>query len=1072
MPPLYFQPAEFFDYVLSDKWTGATSLRVVGGELLALLLAAITDLEVYRKINPHELRANLNSRRLCQSRDDEAPEMVYEKLDVELIYYEKAEMSNLPLEIVEQRDPLASPKTQVLPREVVHLPYVYTKHKVNKYQQLCPEENIQPKDVIAKLEEELNVAKEKRALAIASALANEKLMLSKDSKKTALAKSVEPTKDLKSNQDSSGPPGTYNETIDYIADDPNLVRTEFKKPKSKLKLDTKSTSVLEPMSTQPSKPLTPIASFSAMEGASLEELQRDDSEHSLESYSASIEGIQQEDSESNWEMLNLTRRELYVSGLYEGRESNFVSCEEKLKARGRIRKKIQMEKEKEIFEDMLAKAKTDLTKNFKSLSLKREFQKSMQPKSLKFRPDVHRQEWSDFLREHEDCEMQMAKKSDFEEQVLKRLQTQVVRPKCEDIKSDSKVNKSKVDKGKGFKKTEDESEKVKRDENVNHLDVQFNCSEERHPWNYRPKVNEESTVWNINDWKNILPLLTSWRVHLDYGVPFYGLHNTAFQARRLHNVYLSKSEKVKSDTDSKKGLWNQGTVRFKKRTKTFSHSRRRRFKSLNRKSTAVTCPRIVNGQLNETEQKPTRHKEFSTLGRNQNNNMQNEEEITPGSITVSQSSLGELTQSVLEEKRSSASRRDPGDIGSEALHSETASEARLKGWSAQELPPLRLTISSQLKLYNFDCSCPECTSQAAFLDAFKIDPHFEPVNGYPLTLGQLRKDFKFLAYKDCKPSLNLGEEMKCDAFRRLGTKDVADRLLSMINKFVIRKEILSTSLGQTFVTVTFTRPNVILGMTSYLADILASGYLDVVSSADIPASGYLNVVSSADILASGYLDVVSSADIPASGYLNVVSSADIPASGYLDVVSSADILASGYLNVVSSADILASGYLDVVSSADILASGYLDVVSSADILASGYLDVVSSADIPASGYLNVVSSADILASGYLDVVSSADILASGYLDVVSSADIPASGYLNVVSSADILASGYLDVVSSADILASGYLDVVSSADILASGYLDVVSSADIPASGYLNVVSSADILASGYLNVVSSADEV
>ncbi|KAK0060172.1 interferon-induced helicase C domain-containing protein 1-like isoform X2, partial [Biomphalaria pfeifferi] len=115
---------EFFDYVLSDMWTGATSLRVVGGELLALLLAAITDLEVYRKINPHELRANLNSRRLCQSRDDEASEMVYEKLGVELIYYEKAEISNLPLEIVEQRDPLASPKTQVLPREVVHLPSV------------------------------------------------------------------------------------------------------------------------------------------------------------------------------------------------------------------------------------------------------------------------------------------------------------------------------------------------------------------------------------------------------------------------------------------------------------------------------------------------------------------------------------------------------------------------------------------------------------------------------------------------------------------------------------------------------------------------------------------------------------------------------------------------------------------------------------------------------------------------------------------------------------------------------------------------------------------------------------
>ncbi|KAH9524738.1 hypothetical protein Btru_027655 [Bulinus truncatus] len=853
MPPLYFQPKDFFDYIHGNKWKGATSLRLVGGELLALTLAALTDLEVHRMISPHEVRANLNSRQrhlyvIVQ-------QMTYEKMVVQLIYFDKGDMSNLPVKIVGHGDPLESPITVVVPKQILNLPYAFMKHKVGSLQ-LCPEENVKPKEVIARLEEELVLAKERRAAAaVASAMAGDK-SYAKDAKKAG-AKPAEVMRESKNNQD----PGTMGlsvvstDAVEYIADDPNLVVSEMKKSKSKPRLDTKTTSgtgvvtevtdIVSRSAFIASSMPTPTAAESA-EGSPTEM----STAHTVESISAvrSADATQSEETESLYETLNLTRNELYVAGLYESRRDNSIPCYEKLKVRSNTRAQLQIEKERQIFNELRARAKLELTKPFKHLACKRRTRRRNKEDNFK----AIETEWDIFLKDHEDCEMNVFKKSIFEEGVLNRLQNYIAKAKTDEMKVETKVTKGRGDRSKaGSKKVDEDPDKTKKDENVNHLDFQFNCSGVLSPRRlpFDTSAGNSKTRLSLDNWKNgILPLLAFWRQNLDKGVELFAYED---DLRPLHfrNVYFTDNEKGTSSSLPRVNQVTRKTANarsensdilknlpFRSSDNLIHDGAGMQWEKPDLNAPGRVCLKNSSAIHPKLMTKHRRNKN----NKNKNNNMQNEDDKPvqiEGSV-VSQASVNSQIFSITSDQSKSASnvqenvtatdtdtyeeRRPPPPPGStpileedEGQGSEFTNDLERRNVRAQQLQPLKPSVSEQIRLHSFSCSCPECSSQESLLNDLRPDQNFEPVNGYPLVLGRLRRDFRCLAYRDFQPSKDLQERMKFSVFNRMGINDVSAQLLDMINDIVIRKEILSTSLGQTFVTVTFTRPNVILGMTSY-----------------------------------------------------------------------------------------------------------------------------------------------------------------------------------------------------------------------------------------------------------------
>ncbi|BFY98847.1 hypothetical protein BsWGS_01886 [Bradybaena similaris] len=71
--PELFTVNEFFNYVWSDNWSEEIYLRVVGGNLLKMLLTALYDLEQRQKLNSHIIHANLNNIRKYTTKEDLAP---------------------------------------------------------------------------------------------------------------------------------------------------------------------------------------------------------------------------------------------------------------------------------------------------------------------------------------------------------------------------------------------------------------------------------------------------------------------------------------------------------------------------------------------------------------------------------------------------------------------------------------------------------------------------------------------------------------------------------------------------------------------------------------------------------------------------------------------------------------------------------------------------------------------------------------------------------------------------------------------------------------------------------------
>lgn len=62
-------PDEFFNYLWSDDWDEDTCLRVVGGELLDLLLMSLYELEKNQQLNSHVVYANLNNRQKTDAKN-------------------------------------------------------------------------------------------------------------------------------------------------------------------------------------------------------------------------------------------------------------------------------------------------------------------------------------------------------------------------------------------------------------------------------------------------------------------------------------------------------------------------------------------------------------------------------------------------------------------------------------------------------------------------------------------------------------------------------------------------------------------------------------------------------------------------------------------------------------------------------------------------------------------------------------------------------------------------------------------------------------------------------------------
>lgn len=179
-----------------------------------------------------------------------------------------------------------------------------------------------------------------------------------------------------------------------------------------------------------------------------------------------------------------------------------------------------------------------------------------------------------------------------------------------------------------------------------------------------------------------------------------------------------------------------------------------------------------------------------------------------------------LSNTVLEPRESTALEESPilvspGDM--ETAPEEQAKpeegEGGFEGEDSEESFGLLMTeselLEQDLQSYQGTCSCDECEGQYALL------AHLKPTNttltdiyGCPPILGHLRRDFRFLKTDRESVKERLDESGRVKLPERppvLDATQVADRLLELMDDVMIRKEVLCSSRGFTYTTVTFTK---------------------------------------------------------------------------------------------------------------------------------------------------------------------------------------------------------------------------------------------------------------------------
>ncbi|CAL1530074.1 unnamed protein product, partial [Lymnaea stagnalis] len=360
--------------------------------------------------------ANLNSRRPGAGQGSKDGKWIYEKMVVELIYYDKAVSSNIPYIIEEVADPMATPNLIPVPLDLKPEPYVHLKHPVNAVR-FHPEENLNLRD---------NFARNERLSSVDGSD-----IISNKTAKPALASQ----------------PAAFTETTDWIAENPffgvpipdeTAVKLPVPTPTEVKHVKAIDSFVAEPYYSPPIISPMIISSTSPKDIFSTDDISFNPSGDSYSLLnSADLNTV--ETQEPVLKSLNLSRNELYVTGLYDMRPENRVSTEEKLRKRKQLRHKKQIDKEVAVFESLQEKSKHDLTRSFKSLTtLKKKLISGPQKRMLVSKTMVSPKQnldaanWRRYQKEHEECEMESALKNVLQEGILARLKTLAARPKIED----------------------------------------------------------------------------------------------------------------------------------------------------------------------------------------------------------------------------------------------------------------------------------------------------------------------------------------------------------------------------------------------------------------------------------------------------------------------------------------------------------------------------------------------------------------------------------------------------------------------------------------------------------------
>lgn len=733
---------------------------------------------------------------------------------MEIVFYEKCDKSNIPYIIPEDDQSSDQLQPSPIPRDTLRSPYALKEHKMN-YIRLPASEDINEQKNIEKLQDEL--------------LALKYPTLEASVNGTEKPKAAGPKKE-------SAPflENLFSDNIELIADDPFLVREHDDSAKV-VQDETQGNTVL-PRPRESQTQQTSTHKFAAFD---MEDEQRtilttphetqisseSPKEQSIgdirsdapyvESSSSSdgvyvvvesVSDIMSEPEEFFMKRLNLSRNEMYVTGLYNPREDNAVSFEEKLHKVKQLRLKERSNKEKRIFTELKEKTPFDLSDRFKTLGAKKEISKRRSSSVLRI-PDTVKiskvsesaqdYSWNEYTKDQENIELDSALINGLETGILRRLAAYIESDRVE-VKDDSDV-KAKTGKNKSKNNPADADVYARRSELVHEalrssktqlFSKNFNINATKKTLSRKSSTLKLPAIQNNNrelpDRKKgrdksptLLPLLTNSNHQRPNSHRSPGREKDQAWNIRMKNNNTDRASSDENEHKQKTRKDNENNSRVSENTlkispsKTADVSQAVKFHDINHKRIRRKSVRLhLNKNQNRSADTP------STL----------EDNSTKRSVDddTKKKSFGDETK------------RQSGDVSasSDTTRMDTDEEENVDKKSSCS------SYSMMLKLRSFECRCLEC---ADLEDSVEHDDEDYRKVDYPPILGRLRQDFSFLRCKNYIPKGALTFPNRLSRTSQISHNEVCDIILMMMNTVMIRKEILTSSLGYSYITITFTK---------------------------------------------------------------------------------------------------------------------------------------------------------------------------------------------------------------------------------------------------------------------------
>lgn len=721
-------------------------------------------------------------------------QFVYEKMNVEIVFYEKSDVSNIPF-VIQENGNSDTNLQEPLQRDVARCPYALQRHVIDNVR-LPAFEDMDIKSTIQTLESEL----------------------------LELKKAESPPKDLAS---QGRLPEKVTEKVEWIAEDPYLVPLnlhEATRRPSEANRQPSGNSLLSMTKTRPQKRgrvvsetlntvasqaevelLNEIASFVSkhfsvhelekgenVEAAAEGEEEEEDNdirtdESSVGSYvviSTPTEFMKENEEVKTLRKLNLTRNELYASGLYSPRQENACRLEKKLQPKKQIRFTRRKAKENEVFKKLRESLPFDIAERFQCLSASkininkkpRVSQSSKKGKTPKQSLRASLSLWEAYSQDQEDMEMDSALINEAERAILNRMLAPKVELEPEirgrGVKNRSKNNPSIT----GYSLISPKKEKRIRGnqqvtENVNtNASAKTNIQCESNTKCELPFIdNKENkkkamrmTEHNRKDSVTLPPLVRN-KIQEKHVRLRKGEHRLIGNTAILDGPRTGGLEKLidgSNAINTKHG--NKHSSQFKKICKDTSlgeniargaNKNRKMVSSLQRKRNS-NCNRNQNS-LSSSEQEDGKEEDISALD-------EKAKAESYESVSTPESSIGEAEEEVISVD----------------------------------------SYTKKLQQRGCDCDCEECRCLTETLSHENVETH----DNYPLFLGQLRRDFKFLRWAKYEPK---GMPLRADSyFKRseISHQYVCENLLKLMDTILIRKETLTSSLGNKYITFSFSKP--------------------------------------------------------------------------------------------------------------------------------------------------------------------------------------------------------------------------------------------------------------------------